>query len=182
MYVGIYFQLIHPEKFGSRFSGRINLNSSSTSYSYLLAMHVDDIGTIPGEFHPGSESIGLVPRHLTIHRTFFGNQNYWDLRFYFRYLNITDMNYLNRLQDLQVTWSSSNVHFLRLYFWNLYIMCILAIILLNVNNSNNLQYSFQNTYLQLAVAVPPFYYWRYINENIWEQSFLFSVCCIYNFL
>jgi len=56
----------------------------------------------PENFTPEANQLAWY-RDTLLHRTVFGNQNYWDLRFYFRYLNITDMNYLNRLQDLQVT-------------------------------------------------------------------------------
>ena len=42
-------------------------------------------------------------RDTLLHRTYFGHQNYWNLRFYFRCLGITDVSYLNRLQILQLT-------------------------------------------------------------------------------
>ena len=53
----------------------------------------------PDNFTPEANQLAWY-RDTLLHRTFFGNQNYWNLRFYFRYLNITDMNYLNRLQQV----------------------------------------------------------------------------------
>jgi len=58
------------------------------------------LAQFPENFTPEANQLAWY-RDTLLHRTFFGNQNYWDLRFYFRYLNINDMNYLNRLQSLQ---------------------------------------------------------------------------------